>query len=542
MIAAVASNPVLAKMLTQPPPMQPMAGPSSTPDAMNALPSPAPSGMGQFDPEVKDFYRTHPGRHPMDEKPGGIEPRALAPQAPMPKPLATVQPAPKSPGYQQAEAEFSRLTAPPPTDPALLHTKANTGAPGVQQVHNPVGRVLGTIADAIGTGLFPGIAMAVPGTTAHHMLLTKQAGNALTEQGKDWNIQNTGQLDAAKAQHDLNTPAAKTDIHSIYANAVQDAMARGVSPKDDPIVKEALSALQDASAKPPQEKEDVHAILAEKIRDAQRRGVDPNEDPAVKQLIATIQSTASPGADKTLQDTEGIFYTDKGGKATPVTTVDGQPLKGKAPNQPNIPLEEQVINEHLQKVHPGETMAQARAHTQPPPQRAPSEPPIVYTPGPNGTMVPTQARLGTPLPTGTVTSGGMSTEATQANKQVVDEQRAIADNQKAYQMAQRFAADQTGSSDVGLVMQFIGAVKPESMGKIRFTPQEQNFVISTRSSLGDLDALLNKVSNGQKLIPQQRQEMLRTMKIVAFPGGDGGGGATGGAQGTGGWSVKVVGK
>jgi hypothetical protein len=134
----------------------------------------------------------------------------------------------------------------------------------------------------------------------------------------------------------------------------------------------------------------------------------------------------------------------------------------------------------------------------------------------------------------------MSTEATQANKQVVDEQKAIADNQKAYQLAQRFAADNTGSSDVGLVMQFIGAVKPEAMGKIRFTPQEQNFIMGTRSSLGDLDALLSRVSTGTYLNTKQRQEMLRTMKIVAFPGGEGGGASAGG--GTGGWSVKVVGK
>jgi hypothetical protein len=135
-------------------------------------------------------------------------PQALsAPPAPMPKPLATVKPAPKSPGYQQAESEFSRLTAPPPTDPALLHTKANTGAPGVQQVHNKFGRVLGTIADAIGTGLFPGIAMAVPGTTAHHMLLTNQAGHALGTQQKDWEAENKGNLEAAQATEAGSLPA-----------------------------------------------------------------------------------------------------------------------------------------------------------------------------------------------------------------------------------------------------------------------------------------------------------------------------------------------
>ena len=200
-MAAVASNPMLQQKLFQPQPQpmqpEPQPGLSSTPDAINVPPSPAPQALS-------------------------------TPPAPMPKPLATVKPAPKSPGYQQSESEFSRLTAPPPTDPAMLHIKANTGAPGVQQVHNKFGRVLGTIADAIGTGLFPGIAMAVPGTTAHHMLLTNQAGHALGTQQKDWEAENKGNLEAAQATEAGSLPAfhdAQNEVNRLKAEnaATKDA-------------------------------------------------------------------------------------------------------------------------------------------------------------------------------------------------------------------------------------------------------------------------------------------------------------------------------
>lgn len=80
--------------------------------------------------------------------------------------------------------------------------------------------------------------------------------------------------------------------------------------------------------------------------------------------------------------------------------------------------------------------------------------------------------------------------------------------------AREFAASPSATNDYGLLMDFIGTTKPESLGKIRLNTQELKLAVGTRNSLGDLQALISKVENGQMLTSNQRKQMLGTMDIV----------------------------
>ncbi len=101
--------------------------------------------------------------------------------------LAAIAPAPGGPlavpslGSKMPEApvshiggtispELARITKPD----TGLHNRQNTGTPGVNQIHNPWARVPLQILDALGRGFFPGVEMALPGTSGHHDLLVAQ--------------------------------------------------------------------------------------------------------------------------------------------------------------------------------------------------------------------------------------------------------------------------------------------------------------------------------------------------------------------------------
>ncbi len=196
-MAAVASNPMLRQKLFEPQPMQLEAQPglSSTPDAMSVPPSPAPALSAQ------------PSKPPV--------------------PLATIKP-----DYQTAQKRFGELTAPSPTDTTLTHTKLNTGVPGVQQIHNKPGRILGTIADTIGTILAPRISAQIPGTTMHHQMLANQASGVLGEQRKEFEAQNKGNLEAAQATNQASMPEfhdAQNEIKQLTAENKATADAANVA-------------------------------------------------------------------------------------------------------------------------------------------------------------------------------------------------------------------------------------------------------------------------------------------------------------------------
>ena len=121
-------------------------------------------------------------------------------------------------------------------------------------------------------------------------------------------------------------------------------------------------------------------------------------------LVTAISKKPKGGELKQDQDGNWLRIADDN-TATPIT-VNGQPLKGKSLGKAGSP-EQQFIDEY-QKRNPGSSIAQAETAFKAiqPPERAP----VVFTPGPNGTFIPMQARMGVPLPAGSMTAGGMSTE------------------------------------------------------------------------------------------------------------------------------------
>lgn len=80
--------------------------------------------------------------------------------------------------------------------------------------------------------------------------------------------------------------------------------------------------------------------------------------------------------------------------------------------------------------------------------------------------------------------------------------------------AKEFAASPSATNDYGLLMDFIGITKPESIGKMRLNAQELKLATGTRSSFGDLEALGQKIANGQMLTADQRKKMLDTMEVI----------------------------
>jgi hypothetical protein len=141
-----------------------------------------------------------------------------------------------------------------------------------------------------------------------------------------------------------------------------------------------------------------------------------------------------------------------------------------------------------------------------------------------------RATPGTTLEPGAMTVSQVGSGAAADVKQGKAEATASANLDSELGLMQQFAAHPSATNDAAMLMHYIGATKPESMGKIRLNENEIRLFGGTRSSLGDMQALLSKVENGQSLTPQQRQDMLNTMGMIAKAAKRGGGQQGGGGQ------------
>lgn len=134
--------------------------------------------------------------------PAPAAPSGGAPIAPAPQPK--IQPL----GPPQSTGAIQPLAQPSPTvaaDRAELQRLTSTGS-GVSQVKNPFLRTLGTIGDAIGTGLFPRIASVIPGTTAHHEQLVGEATGQLKNDEGVEAAASKNQLEGAQAAEQASLP------------------------------------------------------------------------------------------------------------------------------------------------------------------------------------------------------------------------------------------------------------------------------------------------------------------------------------------------
>lgn len=174
------NNPILGRMLQerQQQTQNPQPGPSSTPDAMGVPAQPEAPTIGKVE-------------HTHDI--AGLAPQPIAPQ----KALTKINPIQPSPAELSHQTEYNRLTGAGPNP--------NDRKPGWEQVHNPVGRTLGGIGNALST-LFPSISMVTPGTTLHHNMLVRNEKGALDQEQGARKEANTEQEQAAHATEQESLP------------------------------------------------------------------------------------------------------------------------------------------------------------------------------------------------------------------------------------------------------------------------------------------------------------------------------------------------
>ncbi len=113
---------------------------------------------------------------------------------PPPQARAPIQPVPQSAAEQQQIGRLNPLIA----GDTGQHNRQNTGTSGINQIHNPWGRVPLQILEALGTGFAPGLTSAIPGTQLHHNMLVNQAEGGIAEQEKIRKAQEEAQKEASE--------------------------------------------------------------------------------------------------------------------------------------------------------------------------------------------------------------------------------------------------------------------------------------------------------------------------------------------------------
>lgn len=454
----ILNNPILTKAL------QDRAAQPQQPQGLGA---PAPQGPPPVAAHIQVTHTTPDegpdlGTSVPGAPPQGLAQRPVANTGPLTK-IAPPQPNAAELGHQ---TEYNRLTAPPPADKSLVHTKANTGAPGVQQIHNPFLRGLATVGDAIGSGLFPNIAMNIPGTTAHHGLLVQQQHLPLEQEQKNRKDTATEELDAAKAEHQINTETAAQ--RAVTPHTV--TTAEGIKQFNPETGKFDI----EVGAAPGKEEEAGKTVTTD-------QGIMQWNPQSKRYDIAVGNAPGAKGGSIHQLEDGTFILAHPDGTATPLT-INGQPAKGATKSEGKTPLEEQVINEHLSKVHPGETMAMARQHTQPAPQRDPEV-----------ALDRESTRFAKPH------EKAVSDAATQLEK-IADAKAMINGNAEA--------------QAVGLPKVLTALVSGQGSG-VRITQAEMNAIAKARGIGGSLEGFVNQVSGKGKLTATQQQQLSQILDDVA---------------------------
>lgn len=439
-------------------------------------------------------------------------PQQIRPAAQRVAPISLPAAQPEPAGMAADRAEVARLTGAGPNP--------NEGKSGIAQIKHAGARIPLQILDALGSTFFPGTMALLPGTELHHQRLVSQARENLKsdlEQQKEQNeaglqqAQTANQLSEANARNNPTAKAPTNEIELFLNNPDKFAQYRALvqkaqATKEPQFIKDAdqnIIGMIDGSGA-------LHS-KSDPDLDPQARAIMEAAQPKVKAPTTPFELWVRDNPNGTAQQFKDFSKTTQEGKEL---SAEDQAIIRAVGGDPTVPVAQQplaVLQKYLAKKKEG----------------APEKPLRELVTDKAGHV--TEIRGGSTLPEGSTSVTQLGAQNVKAAEQAQAEQKAIEDNKKSYQLAQQFASHPSGPNDVALTMQFIGMVKPEAMGKIRFTPQEQNFVIGARSSFGDLDALLNKVTNGQRLTAEQRNQMLETMRIMSNPGTVAVPGDTGGA-------------
>lgn len=396
-----------------------------------------------------------------------------------------------------AEAHLASITAPPPADPNLVHTKQNTGTAGVNQIHNPWARVPLQILAGIGETFAPRLAAALPGTESHHQLLVGEAENAVKQQQGIREAEEKAQRNAADVGH------LGAETEQLIPAQVEHLAAQA----------EAL--------RNPQEKEGgaAHTITTD-------QGI-MQWNPETKRY--DIRAGGSPeksptgGSVHTLADgTMIIAHPD--GSATPIT-INGQPAKAKVPETGEST---DIKNYQFAKEQGYKgTFEQWQKDEANRKQPRPGVEPGTWTlqEGPDGKPLLFNSKTGATRPA----PEGLNPRGTAAKDQPVKDALAYAEN---YMKRGKF----TGPGDLALMDQFYQAAKPKRMN------EKQNQLLLDSQSLIESakQGIERKFSpNAPYFDDTQRQNIVDTMRDLAASQGahagqqPPGGGATGGVPNVG---------
>jgi hypothetical protein len=219
--------------------------------------------------------------------------------------------------------------------------------------------------------------------------------------------------------------------------------------------------------------------------------------------------TTPPHERAPLSTPQGYFNLDGNGRATPILGPDNKPLM-PAPkaDRPDTP-EQQYLDEY-QRTHPGASLdAAVRAYASATQKTPQPTPPMMFVPNGDGTSTAVAVRPGMKVRMGAETASQVGQEPSKIQKLV----QPFDDLVSAADQAHQYAAQNTAPGDAALLLKYVDAVKPAK--GFRLTNTELNLFAHTRGALGDIQALGQRLNNGQMLTPDQKNNMLAVIDMSA---------------------------
>jgi hypothetical protein len=231
-------------------------------DAVYRGPFPAPGPQS-----IPNADASHPPKMvPLDSSAAIGKPIGNPPTTASPMPMETTNSPTTGTLTPPPDSVGTRINLTPPHQRPLydayqqqLHNKA-----GVENVHGFGGALLKGL-DIAGSIIAPGQMALIPGTRIHHIAEVNRAANAAENENKEIGSQDTEALQQAEAER--NTAAAEEqralatknaqpvakkfeNISQLHADAVQDAITRGVDPSKDPRVLQIEDSIQRIQKEP----------------------------------------------------------------------------------------------------------------------------------------------------------------------------------------------------------------------------------------------------------------------------------------------------
>jgi hypothetical protein len=334
-----------------------------------------------------------------------------------------------------------------------------------------------------------------------------------------------------QAGPDQGTPVRRF-LTNFFWGAGQGLLAH-VGPPTDYDKQQNAIAQNDRQQQLSQQAQEVGTLIDmhhQQTQDAQRKALQDqhNNEPIAAGSIGTIlgidpttvaprgvwqdalyKHLSTPPKERTpLSTSQGYYNLDPQGHATPIVGPDNKPLMPASTDKLDSP--EQGFLQWYYKANPGATPDQAlRAYTNATQKTPQATPPMMFVPNGDGTSTATVVHPGMRVGLGAETASQYGQEPSKIDKLV----QPFDDLVSAADLAHQYASQNTASGDAALLLKYVDAVKPAK--GFRLTNTELNMFAHTRGMLGDIQALGQRVDNGQMLTPEQKTNMLAIIDMSA---------------------------